>query len=185
MTKRTSVAIAVLASLLVIALAGRLLPHPPNFAPIAAIALFGGYFFRRAWIAVLAVVGVMFATDAIIGFYDFRIMLPVYAALALPAAFGPWLRRRKSALRIGSFALCGAVSFFLISNFAVWLFTPYYGSGIAGLMECYTAAIPFFKWTLAGDLAWSSTFFASEWALRKIPTMIREEALSPELQTQG
>jgi hypothetical protein len=109
---------ALIAGIVLAAAALRIVPHPMNFAPIGAIALFGGAYFssKRAAIAVplLSIV----AGDIFTGFHP---LIPyVYASFLVSVAIGFWLRRRKSASRIGAATLAGAVQFFLITNFGVW-----------------------------------------------------------------
>lgn len=164
------IALLALASLL-IGLAGlaRLLPHPPNFAPIAAIALFAASLTRSsaAGFAIAALALVL--SDAAIGFYDWRVMAAVYFAFALPAVLGRRLAPGRIApLRTGAFALAASVSFFLITNFAVWAFGGLYPATAEGLGAAYTNALPFFKYTLAGDLFWTAALFGGWAGLRRI-----------------
>src|ERR1700686_2147866 len=110
---------ALVPGLVLAAAALRILPHPMNFAPIGAIALFGGAYFssKRAAIAVslLSIV----AGDIFTGFHA---LIPyVYASFLVSVAIGFWLRRKKSASHIGAATLAGAIQFFLITNFAVWV----------------------------------------------------------------
>jgi hypothetical protein len=147
-------------TLVVLGVAGRLLPHAPNFTPVAACALFAGFLFgRRAAFAVPLVI--MLAGDALIGFYDYRIMAAVYAATAFPVLLGPLVRSRLPVLWLGAFSLLSSVIFFLSSNLAVWAFGSIYERTWSGLLQCYTAALPFFRYTVAGDLVWSAGLFGA------------------------
>jgi hypothetical protein len=136
----------------------RILPHPMNFAPIGALALFGGAYFssRRAAIAVplLSLV----AGDCVTGFH--RLMPYVYASFLVSVAIGFWLRRKKSASRIGAATLAGAIQFFLITNFAVWaLSIGDYPKNMRGLASCYFAGLPLLWNTLAGDAFYVALLF--------------------------
>ena len=151
--------ILIASTLIAFAAGMRLLPHPPNFAPVAAVALFGGYFLPRRWAIVLPF-GAMLLSDAVIGFYDGRIMAAVYACLALSVFLGRWARRQgdRTVSLIGS-CLAGSVVFFAITNLAVWLWSGTYPYNASGLVACYAAAVPFFRNTLAGDLFYATALF--------------------------
>jgi hypothetical protein len=143
----------------------------PNFAPVAAMALFAGYFFRSAGLALLVPLSVMAISDFFLGGYDWAMMALVYSMLALPVAFRGWLRRafnlggeRTVAPLMGLYS-CGLLSsvlFFLVTNFGVWCLWPGpYDRSLAGLAHCYGAAIPFFRYTLAGDMFFAIVLFGS------------------------
>jgi hypothetical protein len=136
----------------------RVLPHPLNFAPIGALALFAGAYFssRRAAIAVplLSLV----AGDIFTGFH--RLIPYVYASFLVSIAIGFLLRGRKSIVRISAATLAGAVQFFMITNFAMWASSiGNYPKNAAGLVECYLAGIPLFWNTLAGDAFYAALLF--------------------------
>ncbi len=159
-----------LAILLALAAASfRLLPHPANFAPIGALTLFlGARLPRKQSIGI--VLGAMFVSDAVIGFYDWRLMAVVYGSFALATFFGGWIgigtnfKWRKFALG----AAGGSVLFYLSTNFAVWALSPWYPHTLAGLAACYVAAIPFFRNTLLGDFGFGAVFFGVyAWATKR------------------
>lgn len=156
-SRRTAVAAFVL--LVAIGLAGRLVPHPPNVTPIVAATLFAGFLFRPGRVGVAVPLLIMLLSDSLIGFYDWRLMSAVYAAFILPVVFSPIIRARPTVLRASVCSVLSSTAFFIVSNLAVWAFTDLYGHSIAGLGACYVAAIPFFRNTLLGDLAWCSVFF--------------------------
>jgi len=135
----------------------RLLPHPPNLTPIAALALFGGATFTDKRAAFLVPLLALFLTDIFLGFSGLTAV--VYGSFALIVCLGFWLRRRQSAGRIVAAALCGSMLFFILTNLAVWALTPLYPKTLSGLSECYVAALPFFRNTLAGDLLYSGLLF--------------------------
>ena len=146
----------------------------PNFAPVAAIALFAGFAIRNRMLAAAAPLGVMLLSDAIIGGYHLAVMATVYASLALPVLAGHWLRSfragtpRTVAALMGS-SLAASVLFFATTNFACWcVYRNVYGPTLAGLLECYASAIPFFRYTLAGDALFALTLFGGYFALQGI-----------------
>lgn len=139
------------ALLILLGLTARLLPHPPNFAPIGAIAIFGGIYLPKRW-AILAPLAAMFVSDIFIGFYAWQIMASVYLSFALTGVIGLIVKQKKTLARVVGGTLLGSILFFLITNIAVWAFGAMYPQNLAGLMESYTMAIPFFRNSLLGDL---------------------------------
>ncbi len=150
----------------------RLLPHPPNVAAVAPVALFAGWFFTSRWLALAAPLGAMLVSDSLIGGYHPGVMLAVYASLAAPVLFRPLMGDGSSARRLLGGAAVGAVAgsalFFIVSNLAVWVFSGWYARSWAGLVECYAAALPFLKYTAGGDLAYAMTLFGGYAAVRTV-----------------
>ena len=146
----------------------RLVPHPPNFTPIGAVALFSGAYLGRRWLAFAAPLGALLLSDLILGFYPEAMF--VYVSVLAIVLLGRPLARRRTVLWIGGAALTSSLLFFLATNFGVWLVMDYYPKNAAGLVACYVAAIPFFQNTLAGDLFFTALLFGG-WALaeRAIP----------------
>lgn len=150
--------------LIVAAAAVRILRHfgfihlPPNVAPIAALAMFGGATLPRRF-ALLATVGAMALSDLLIGFYTPGIMASVYLCFCFSVAIGLWLRDRRRVSTVFAGSLVGSVVFFLVTNAAVWLFGTFYPKTAAGLLGAYVAGIPFFRNTILGDLAFSGLLF--------------------------
>ena len=135
----------------------RLVPHPPNFSPIDAMALFSGAYVGRRPLAFVAPLAALLLSDLVLGFYHG--LATVYATVALIVVIGWWVSSRRTPLRIGAGALAGSVIFFVITNFGMWLFSGFYPVTYAGLVACYTAAIPFFQNTVAGDLFYTVLLF--------------------------
>jgi len=135
----------------------RLIPHPPNFTPIAAMALFGGAYFSKKWMAFLIPVAAMFLTDLIIGFHS--TMWSVYLSFILIVGIGMIFIRKKKAGNIILASVTASVLFFIVTNFAVWMSGFIYPKTGAGLAACYVAAIPFFHYTLLGDLFFVGVMF--------------------------
>ena len=109
---------ALITGIVLAAAALRIVPHPMNFAPIGALALFGGAYFSSKRAAVAVPLLSLVAGDIFTGFH--RLIPYVYASFLVSVAIGFWLRRKKSAPRIGGATLAGAIQFFLITNFALW-----------------------------------------------------------------
>lgn len=146
--------------LITLGIISRLLPHPANFAPIAAIAIFGGLYLPKRWAIILPMLA-MFVSDIFIGFYTWQIMVAVYGSFAIVGLIGLLVRKNKKAATVIGGTILGSVLFFLITNFAVWAFGNMYTHSFAGLTQCYTMAIPFFKNTLLGDLFYTGALVGS------------------------
>jgi len=144
----------------------RLLSLPPNFSPVGALGLYGGARLR-GWVAYVLPLAVMFASD--VALRTMRGDAPfnpfVYLSFLIYVLIGRLLARTESPLWIGGAAIIGSVQFFLITNFSVWYAgeiagqPPMYPPTFAGLMECYTAALPFYRSTLFGDLVFTALLF--------------------------
>lgn len=138
----------------------RIMPHAPNFAPIAALALFGGVYLNRRF-ALIIPLAALVISDFFIGFYSYKIMLSVYLSFAMIGLGGIWLRRHKRVGPVVGATLAGSTLFFLVTNLAVWAFGSLYPPTLAGLLASYTMALPFFKNTLLGDLFYTGVLFGS------------------------
>lgn len=153
----------VLTSLIAIAVACRLYLEIPNFKPIAAFALFGGFYFRRPRMAIIGMLVAMLLTDSRLGIYPWQEMLANYLALSLAAGLGLGIRRLRekqptSWKWVATFipaSLAMSAAFFLLSNGAVWAFSGWYPRTMTALAECFVNAIPFFRWTWLGDLCFT------------------------------
>ena len=146
-----------LAGMALAAALARLIPHPPNFTPVAALALFGGASFASKRAALLVPLAGLFLSDLMLGFYTITPI--VYASFAAIVCLGFWLRRRQNLRRLASASVAGAWLFFALTNFGVWALGDLYPNTWAGLADCYVAAIPFFRNTLVGDLVYSALLF--------------------------
>lgn len=155
------------------------LPHIPNFAPIAALALFGGVYLNKKY-AIIIPITAMFIADIFIGFYNPYIMASVYGSFLIIGIIGIWLRNNKTLPNVIGSCLSGSIIFFLVTNFAVWLVPQfYYPHTLQGLINCYTMALPFFRNTIAGDLFYVGSFFglmeasillANKFGVKKVKT---------------
>ena len=175
-----------LAGLIVLAALTRLLPHPPNFSPVEAIALFGGaYFAARGWALVVPLVA-MFLSDLALGlvnggiYFDYFAsagFLLVYACIALSTMLGFGLRGRVNGARVLGYSLAGSVLFFLVTNFGAWLGSPAYPQNAAGLAAAYVAGIPFFQWTVLGTLFYAALLFGGFALLRRQVPALRAQTV--------
>lgn len=165
-------------SLTVLGAVARLLPHPPNFAPVGATSLFAGARLPR-WQAYLIPMALMAATDPILSaFYGVqaftRYSLFIYASFLISVWLGRRLRNTESIARIGAVTVLNSIQFFLITNFGSWLWFQAYPRTAAGLASCYVAAIPFFGWTLASDVLFTGVLFGLyAWLSRTVATSER------------
>jgi hypothetical protein len=176
----------VILGIILSAAAMRLVPHPPNMTPIAAMALFGGAYFKSKRIAFLMPLAAMYLSDLALGFfvYDFGFFhgfMPfVYASFVVTVCLGFLVRRRLTPLLVGGAALTGSVLFFIITNFGVWLVGSLYPKTLVGLAGCYVAAIPFFRNSLAGDAIYALLFFGGfALAQRYLPVLRGEPVAIP------
>lgn len=135
----------------------RILPFPPNFAPIGALALFSGVYIRKKYALIIPLIA-MVISDLFIGWHN--LVLFTWGSFALIVVIGWWVRKRKNIFTVVSGSLAGSVAFFLITNFAVWTFTPLYAKTTPGLVLCFTMAIPFFRNTILGDLFFVGVLFS-------------------------
>ena len=140
---------------------GRLLPHPPNFTPIAATTLFAGFFFRSPLLAASVPLAALVASDLVVGGYDSRLMAVVYTSMLVPLVFRSVLNRRLSPKRLIVCSLTSSVVFFTATNVGVWGLGDWYPHTLAGVYSCMVAAIPFFRNTVCGDLVFSTAIFCT------------------------
>jgi hypothetical protein len=160
-------------SLTVLGAIARLLPHPPNFAPVGATSLFAGARLP-GWQAYLVPLVLMAITDPIRAtFYGVqwytKYQLFIYGSFLISVWLGRWLRATESIPRIAAVTVLNSMQFFLLTNFGAWLWFQTYPRTAAGLASCYAAAIPFFGWTLASDLVYTAVLFGLHaWLSRTI-----------------
>ena len=166
----------VVAALIFVAALSRLLPHPPNFSPVEAIALFGGaYFASRAWALAVPLLALL-VSDLVLGallgdtyasYLGGVSFWSVYACIALSTVLGFGLRGKVDGPRLLGYSLAGSVLFFVVTNFAAWFASPFYPQTGAGLMAAFVAGIPFFQWTVLGTLGYAALLFGGFALLRR------------------
>ena len=167
---RTLLAIAMIA----LAAALRIAPHPWNFTPVGAMALFAGATLKDRRLAFLFPLLALFVGDIFVGFH--KLIPIVYANFLINVAIGLWLRDRRTVARISFATLLGAIQFFLVTNFAVWQSLGGYPHTTSGLAACYIAGIPFFWNTLAGDALYATLLFGSFALAERLFPALRQPA---------
>ncbi len=167
----------VLAAMIFAAAASRLIPHPPNLTAVTAMALFAGATLACRRYAFLVPVLALLLSDLLIGFYS--AMPFVYGAFMVTVGIGLLLRTRRGPLTIGAASLASSVMFYLVTNFGVWVGSGLYPRTLTGLIACYTAAIPFFRNMVVGDLFYATLLFGSFALLERLLPVLREPARLP------
>ena len=166
----------VLSGLIVVAALSRLLPHPPNFSPVEAIALFGGaYFASRHWALIVPLLAMLVSDlalgalhgDSYASYVGGQSFWLVYACIAISAVLGFGLRGKVSGGGVLAYSLAGSVLFFVVTNFGTWLNSSMYPQTAAGLVAAYAAGIPFFQWTVLGTLFYSALLFGGFAVMRR------------------
>jgi hypothetical protein len=170
----------VLTGIVMAAAMARLVPHPPNMTPIAAMALFGGAFLPNRRLAYTLPLAAMLLSDIVLGMTLYgKAMLAsqpiVYACLLGTVAMGMLIRDRRSVLNVGAVTLASSLMFYGVTNLAVWAAGSLYPRTLAGLIMCYTAAIPFFRNSLIGDMAYAATLFGGFALLENVVISLREK----------
>lgn len=176
----------ILGAMILAAALTRVMPHPWNFSPVEAIALFGGAYFASRSLAIVVPLVAMFASDlALAGihggtyatyFVSMSFWL-VYACIALSSVLGFGLRGKVNGVRVLGYSLMGSVLFFLITNFAAWIGSSMYPQNVAGLLAAYIAGIPFFQGTLLGTLFFSALLFGGFSLLRHRMPALRAQTV--------
>ena len=154
------------------ALVLRLLPHPWNVTPLGAMFLFSGATFRSKRDSLLVPLAALLLSDyAVIHFLyggKYAWFSPhTWAAFLLVGLIGWALRSKMTLARVAAASLAGSVVFFVVSNLGVWIGWKLYPATLHGLVECYVAALPFFRNSVLGDLAYTALMFGSYGWLRQ------------------
>lgn len=160
----------------VLAALTRVLPHPPNFAPMTAVALFAGFAFRNIPVKLFYTIATMFFSDLLLeiflGIGIHAGMLYVYPTLILITFLGSILRKKFHFLTAAGMTFASSIVFFLLTNFFVWLTSGMYPLTLDGLILCYTLALPFLHNAIAGDLIYATILFTSYFVLlSRIPSL--------------
>ena len=160
-----------LISVVVLAVVARLIPHPFNFTPVGAAALFAGATIERKRFAFLVPFAAMLVSDAVLGFHS--AMPVIYGCFAAAVCIGFALReRRRAPLALLGGAVGSATLFFAVTNFWVWMMSSLYPHTLGGLATCFVAAIPFYANQLAGDALYTAVLFGGlAWAERRFPAL--------------
>jgi len=150
----------------------RLLPHPPNVSPVAAMALFGGVYFTDRRLAFVLPFAALLLSDLLIGLHD--TMPFVYAGFALTVLIGFYIRSKLSATRIAAATVFSSALFFALTNFGVWLTSGIYPATASGLMQAWVAGIPFLQNSLLGNLVFTALMFGGFALLQQRYPVLRQ-----------
>lgn len=148
-----------IAGMILAAALSRILPHPWNFSPVGAMAIFAGAHFHKSGQAFLVPVAALLLSDLFLGFYDGMVL--VYLSFCINVVIGMAIRNRRKVAPVAAASLLGSIQFFIITNFAAWFSGHLYPLTMAGLQICYIAALPFFRHTLIGDAVFTALLFGS------------------------
>jgi hypothetical protein len=132
------------------------LPHPPNFSPVAMIALFSGTYLTKKQALTIPLL-IMILSDIFIGLHG--LVWWTWGSFLLISLLGLWLKRHNKPLIIVRSAFLSSVLFFLVTNFGVWVSTNWYPPTLKGLINCFVMALPFLRNTLLGDFCYLGIFF--------------------------
>jgi hypothetical protein len=177
--KKVHLQFGVLTLIIFLAVASRLIPHPANFSPLGAIALFGAAHFSKRWQAWFIPILATWLSDLFINNVIYAQYYPEftwfysgfywqYGAYLLIGLLGFLLYKKHISLgNVLGGAIGAGFIFFLVSNFGVWLSGTLYPKNLSGLIACYAAGIPFFKGTLMGNLFYTTTLFGGYYLLQK------------------
>jgi hypothetical protein len=165
--------VALMAFLIAIDVAARLLPHAPGFLPVAASGFFAARMLRIAPLAIVVPVLGMILSDVALPGEDWRIQAVGFAAIAIPALAGIATRRWPGIVPAVATVVVSSFLFWLLSNGAVWVFSGMYPLNLSGLAQCYVAAVPFLEKTVLGDLRWTGVLFGGAWLVQRRPVLGR------------
>ncbi|WP_235298961.1 DUF6580 family putative transport protein [Portibacter marinus] len=167
--------IIVLTLLIIIAAVSRFIPHGYNFTPIAGMALLGGAYFKKKYLAILVPIAVLFVTDVMLNNTLYRAFFPdhegfvlfsdfmiyTYLGTALMVVVGMGLLHKITAPRLLGSVLFSTIIFFLVTNFGSWIANPVYPQNLGGLMASYVAGLPFLSGHLIGNLVYTFILFGA------------------------
>ncbi len=167
---KINVRFGVLTLLVLLAAFSRLLPHPPNFAPIGAMALFGAAYLSKKYFAFIIPIASMWLSDLVLNnivygqYFDhfvwaYQGFYWTYGAFIVIGLIGFALLKKIKIQNILLASLLASISFFIISNFGVWTSGTMYPKTFSGLITCYSAGLPFLKNTFMGDMVYSGILF--------------------------
>ena len=156
--------------------------YPWGFSPIFAFCLFGGAYYGSRGLTLLIPLATWLAGDlaiwAVSGKFEWAFysgdQVVLYLTLAICALLGFFLEKNKTVLKIGGLGFTNCAIFFLLTNFAVWLGSTTYPQTWAGLIDCYTMALPFFRNSLIGTAVFSGILFSPFCVVETLPSTRRQ-----------
>ena len=183
MIKLNSKTIFIAGAILLIAIS-RLMPHLPNFTPVAAMALFGGAMLsNKKWAYIITIAAllisdllvntILYSDTNFVAYFKEPYVWSIYFSFIVTVFLGSKMGNQPSALKIGAFSISSSLIFWTLTNFACWPGNPLYTQDLNGLATCYVAAIPFLG-NIAGDLFYSALLFGTFYlAAKKVPALVR------------
>ena len=164
--KKANVSFGQAAMIILAAASTRLLPHPPNFTAIGALALFGGTYFSGKNFSWLIPFLALFISDVVLNSFVYSVefnwySLGTYIAFALVYLMGRMISGNISVVNVFAGSFSASLIFFLVSNLFFWQGMSIYSKDWSGLVTCFTAALPFFWNTFAGDITFTSLMFGA------------------------
>lgn len=186
MKNKTDLHFSLITLMILLTAFSRIIPHPSDFAPIGAMALFGSAYFGKRYIAIILPIITMWISDLVInnyiysGYFEHFVWFYqgcywTYGSFALIALAGKALIKKVNVRNVIVGSLSASLIFFLVSNFGAWISTDMYEYSPRGLTTCFLAGIPFLKNTLAGDLVYSGLMFGLfEIAKNRLPKLAKE-----------
>ena len=181
MKDKLNLRFGIISLFVLLAALSRLLPHPPNFTPIGGMALFGAAYFGRRYLAILIPLAALWISDLILNnvvyaayFEGFSwIGIPVvYLSIIAIALMGRKVLQKIKISNLLIASLLASTIFFLITNLGSWWIDPIYTKDITGVLTAYTAGLPFFLNTLAGDLFFTALLFGGyELVKNRVPSL--------------
>ena len=168
--------------LIAIGIAGRMLPHVWNTTPMLAVILFGSTYLGKKYSALTLLI-IMGISDFFLGTYQWQIMISVYLSFGLACFAGDFIKKYKGIATIIATPLAFSILFYLVTNWAVWQFSPLYNHSFQGLIDSYTMAIPFFKNSLTGDLVYTVLLFGTYEACMALIPALKKRLLMKDART--
>ncbi len=172
-----------LSGFILVAAISRIIPHPYNFAPIGAMSIFGAAYFTNKKLSFILPLVAMFISDLLVNnllfasFYGgFVLFTPnfwwMYGAIGLIVLAGIFILKKVNMKTVIAGSLSASIIFFLVTNFGAWMTNPAYPPTLSGLMTSYAMGIPFFHYTVLGDLFYSGVLFgAFEFVKQRNPAL--------------
>jgi len=152
--------VLLIAALVIFGIGSRLLPHPPAATAMTAVIV-ASAFYLGGRASILVSLAVLVFSDIVLGTYELPVMFSVYGSFLLITLVGMQFRKFKGILSRASLLVAAPVVFFLVTNAAVWYFTPWYTKDLSGLMTSYTLALPFLRNMLVGDFVYTALIFGA------------------------
>ena len=148
-----------------IAVAGRLLPHPPNVTPITSLCIFAGTQLSRK-LSLLITLLALALSDLLLawlhGYPAFSAeSIFTYSGFAVIVLLSSRLSHTPAAKQLFIYVISASLGYWLWTNFGVWLLYADYAKNMTGLITCYTAALPFLRNSLLGDVAWMAIIYGT------------------------